>query len=98
MKDDKPTREFRPGYYVNDVWYGERIAQARARARHLANELPGPMEVIHQSEDGELRIVSTHLPNNQDTIETPPRVYNPAAEGDNAKGGFERLVKRATDE
>ncbi len=71
MKDDKPIREFRPGYYVNDVWYGERIAQARARARHLANELPGPMEVIHQSEDGELRIVSTHLPDNQDVINTP---------------------------
>jgi hypothetical protein len=69
----------RPGYYVNDVWYGSKIAQARANARHLARELGGPVEVIHQSHDGALTVVSVHLPE-ADTVHTPPtpKVHKPA--------------------
>lgn len=61
--------EFRTGYYVDDVWYGHRISQARARARHLAREHRREVEVIHQSEEGELRIVSKHSPTG-DEIQT----------------------------
>ncbi len=74
------TKEFKPGLYVNDEYYGERIAQARARARHLANTLPGEMDVIRQTED-ELFIVETHRPGNNMTLVTPqPKIYKPASE------------------
>jgi hypothetical protein len=60
-----------PGYYVEGTHYGTRIAQARARARLLANEYKRPVEVRVIGHAGTETLVSTHRPGGHDVVETP---------------------------
>lgn len=60
-----------PGYYVEGTHYGTRIAQARARARHLANEYKRAIEIRQVGHDGKDTRVSTHKPGGFDVVETP---------------------------
>jgi hypothetical protein len=47
----------RPGYYVENQWFGERFHQARARAAFLAAEYGRPVDlkrVEHESDSFQL--------------------------------------------
>jgi hypothetical protein len=47
----------RPGYYVENQWFGERFHQARARAAFLAAEYSRPVDlkrVEHESDSFQL--------------------------------------------
>jgi hypothetical protein len=60
-----------PGYYVEGDHYGTRIAQARARARHLANEYKRPVKVTSVGHNGKETTVSVHKPGGNDEVMTP---------------------------
>jgi hypothetical protein len=47
----------RPGYYVENQWFGNKFHQARARAAYLATEFGRPvdlMRVEHESDSFQL--------------------------------------------
>lgn len=88
----------KPGYYVEDVSYGHRIAQARGRAKHLANEYGRPVEIINEDHDGVLTIIETHHPKGGVKVETPPRpVGLPSNLMENVTGGFRAGQQTARD-
>lgn len=48
----------KPGYYVEDRYYGFNIAQAQARARHLTHEYGRPVLLEYVASDGIKRPVT----------------------------------------
>lgn len=61
----------RPGYYVENQWFGDRFHQARARAAYLAAEYGRPIDITRHEhnadDDATPEFISTVINNKKQT-------------------------------